>query len=816
MYQARFPNDSNTRRKLRSRCREVKENMSNTIGDQTVEMPVVVGNKTYNLNYTINQRRFHEMLEPQILGTMAIVEDALNNAGLGPEDINNILLVGGSTRIPLIKTLLQQRFGSSKILQNIHPDEAIAIGAAILASQSYPEYNSPEPAPVPKCAIGIDLGTTRCCVAIVDGTGKVQTIPNDLGNTITPSWILYSHGEVKVGSAAINAPSTGKNLIYDSKRLIGRQFNDECVIRDRAGWSFEVVRGNVSDEKGKAMIKITEEHPDGIKDQLIAPEEASGELLKAMKQYAELHLGGQKVTDAVITVPAYFDMRQREATERAAQHAGLTNVRLLTEPTAAAIALAMKKRETNRTILIYDLGGGTFDVSIGRITDQKLEILCIGGDTHLGGEDFDELIVKDFIAHFEKKHEVSFPDDKVMRRRLKNQCREVKENIMGIGSDLSIEMTFNIGGENYPLEYKINRTRFNELCESSFRCTMAIIDNALRNAKLSQDQVNDILLVGGSTRIPRIRELIKEKFPRAGILQNVNPDESIAIGAAIYAAQLGRRDRPSPRPKDANAFDANNSINLYDAAYMTLDICEAIPLSIGMELRGGLVKVVIPRGTPYPTTISQVTRTVMDNQPEFRTDIYEGERARTRDNIKIGTILMNGLKPVPRGSLHVTEFHIDHNGILHVTHTEKCSNRKVNFMIAYDGPRRTATDVAHYLRDAERNREADEQFQRVCDLRRTCETYAHNEKGRIAASTTLPAYKLESAQAIIEEYLVWLGEFPEDYEEISDAPYPPAICPRNGKRHSMNKRNNCQRGSGQLQKCLGSEPNLYGEYTHGP
>ncbi|PAV68593.1 hypothetical protein WR25_09435 isoform A [Diploscapter pachys] len=612
---------------------------------------------------------------------------------------------------------------------------------------------------VNKCTIGIDLGTTRCCVAIVDDTGKVQTIQNDLGGNTTPSWILYNHDEVKVGSAAINAPSTGKNLVYDSKRLIGRQFNDDCVVNDRAGWSFDV---------GKAMIKITKEHPNGVTDRLIAPEEASGELLKAMKQYAESHLGGQKVTDAVITVPAYFDMRQREATERAAQYAGLTNVRLLTEPTAAAIAIAMKKQKTNRTILIYDLGGGTFDVSIGRITDEKLQILGIGGDTHLGGEDFDELIVKDFIAHFENRHMISFPNNKIMRRKLKDQCREVKENIMGISLGLPIEMTVTIDGENYPLEYNINRAKFNALCESSFACTMRIIDNTLCDAGLSRNQIDDILLVGGSTRIPRIKELIKEKFPRATILQSVNPDEAIAIGAAIYAAQLGRKDKPPPRPEDANDLAASHSNNLYEAAYMALDICEAIPLSIGMELRGGLVKVVIPRGTRYPTKISQDTRTVVDNQPQFRSDIYEGERARTRDNIQIGTILMKGLTPAPRGNLHVTEFHIDHNGILRVTHTEKCSNRKENFTITYDGPRRIATNIAHFVTDAERNREADEQFRKVCDLRRMFETHLYNEKTRIAASTTLPTYKLESAQTIIKEQLEWLDEFPEDYEEIQE------------------------------------------------
>ncbi|PAV62316.1 hypothetical protein WR25_12436 [Diploscapter pachys] len=600
-----------------------------------------------------------------------------------------------------------------------------------------------------KSVIGIDLGTTRCCVAIVDGTGKAQAIPNDLGQNTTPSWILYNHGEVKVGSSAINARLTGKNLIYDLKRLIGRQYNDDCVVKDRAGWSFDVVRGNVSDKKGKAMIKITEGPPNRVTDRLIAPEEASGELLKAMKQYAESYFGGQEVTNAVITVPAYFDTRQREATERAAQHAGLTNVRLLSEPTAAAIALAMKRRETNRTILIYDLGGGTFDVSIGRITNQKLEILGISGDTHLGGEDFDELIVKDFIAHFEDKHKISFPNDKAMRRKLKNQCREVKENIMRIGSDLSIDMTFNVDGIEYPLEYKINRAKFNALCEPSFGCTMAIIDDALRNAKMSKDQIDDILLVGGSTRISRIRELINEKFPRAEILQNVNPDEAIAIGAAIYASQLERKDKPPPRPEDAN-----DSSNLYEAAYMTLDICEAIPLSISMELRGGLVK------------ISQVTRTVMDNQPEFRTEIYEGERARTRDNIQIGTILMKNLTPASRGNPHVTDFHIDHNGILHVTHTEKSSNKKKGFTITYDGPKRTATDVAHYVRNAERNREADKQFRKVCNLRRILETYVHNEKMRIAATTKLSADKFNSAQAIIEEYVNWLGKFPEDYEEI--------------------------------------------------
>ncbi|PAV63968.1 hypothetical protein WR25_02721 [Diploscapter pachys] len=338
-----------------------------------------------------------------------------------------------------------------------------------------------------------------------------------LGRNTTPSWVLFDNGTVLIGDAAINAPDTGKNLIYDSKRIIGRQFDDEVVTNDRQKWSFEVVRERNSPFEGKAMIKIDEFG----RNRLLSPEEVSAELLKGMKSYAETYLGGESVTNAVITVPAYFDTRQRKATEEAARLAGLNVLRLLTEPAAAAIALAMRNRQANRTILVYDLGGSTFDVSIGRITDGELKILGINGDTHLGGEDFDEMIVSDYIAKFEAEH----------------------------------RMTVSINNTSYTYEYSIDRDKFYKICGPSFLGTMGVVDGALNTANLEPDKINDILLVGGSTRIPWIKELIRQKFPNSQILQCVNPDEAVAIGAAILASQM---DPNKPLPEES--LPLNNDI----------------------------------------------------------------------------------------------------------------------------------------------------------------------------------------------------------------------------------------------------------------
>ncbi|PAV84808.1 hypothetical protein WR25_10080 isoform C [Diploscapter pachys] len=512
------------------------------------------------------------------------------------------------------------------------------------------------------------------------------------------------------------------------------------------------------------MIKIDEFG----RNRLLSPEEVSAELLKGMKSYAETYLGGESVTNAVITVPAYFDTRQRAATKEAAELAGLNVLRLLTEPTAAAIALAMKSRQANRTILVYDLGGGTFDVSVGKIIDGELKILGINGDTHLGGEDFDEMIVSDYIAKFEVEHRVRFPTDNVLRRRLRNLCREAKENMAGMKAEQKIDMTVSINNTNYTYEYSIDRDKFYAMCGPSFLGTMGVLDGALNTAKLQPNQINDILLVGGSTRIPWIKELIRQKFPKSEILQCVNPDEAVAIGAAILASQLDNNYvlPSSILQENDNIQNMNNRTN-YAAAFMRLDIHEAMPLSIGMELRYGLVKIVIPRGTIYPCKQTLETGTVADNQSHFVAEIYEGERARTKDNIKIGAIKMHDLQQVPRGSRHITTFEIDGNGIIHVSHLEECSNRNENLQITFDGPKKTSTDIARYVTDAIVHEQEDNLFREICDLRRRIDTYLHSEKNRLTLNQNkLPQPRIGAALDLIDRTLLWLELVEEDRDEI--------------------------------------------------
>ncbi|PAV83691.1 hypothetical protein WR25_00715 [Diploscapter pachys] len=565
--------------------------------------------------------------------------------------------------------------------------------------------------------VGIDLGTTRCCVAIQDNNGHMKIVPNDMGKNTTPSCVFFGETSVLVGESALSAPRVGKNLIYDAKRIIGRQYEDAAVTKDRRLWSFDVVRES--------------KPPD------------------------DSFYGGDDINSAVIAHPAYFDTKQKRETEKAAKLAGFENVKLISEPTAAAVAFGMKTLHENKTILIYDLGGGTFDVSIGKIVNEQLDILAVHGLPHLGGEDFDTAIVDDFTKSFEEAHGILFPiEDSTQIRRLRNEARVAKENMSGMILPQTIEMSVTINGKSYQHTYKIDRKRFNELCNNYFESTMGVVDETLAKANLNISQINDVLMVGGSTRIPQIKELVRAKFPKANIMNNINPDEAVAIGAAILASQMDP-NKPLPNEPLPSRNDIPNigKQRTYAASHMELDIREAVPLSIGMELRGGIVKVVIPRGTTYPCEPQRLeTVTVVDNQQRFEADIYEGERARTSDNTKIGSIVMENLSPQPRGSPHTTTFEIDGNGILKVTHTEERSKRTVEFTYKYDGPRKTTADIAHFMEEAMENREADDLLQKVCAQRRVFDTYVYNESQRIEKLEMKFTKFKESLRAIIGSY----------------------------------------------------------------
>ncbi|PAV80484.1 hypothetical protein WR25_14981 isoform A [Diploscapter pachys] len=654
-------------------------------------------------------------------------------------------------------------------------------------SNSTCDSNSCSKNQISERTIGIDLGTTRCCVAAIDKNGIPFTIENDQGLKTTPSYVLYeSNSNVKVGKAAMNSQYPGEKLIYDSKRLIGRQYSDQAVTEDCERWSFVVVRNDTEPDEGKAMIKVN--------DRLIAPEKVSAELLKSMKRDAERHFGGQEVKNAVITVPAYFNSRQKEMTMEAAKIAGLNVLKLLTEPTAAAIALGIKSTESNRIKMIYDLGGGTFDVSIGRIVEKngqksELEIFAISGHTHLGGEDFDNIIIEDAIKHFQDKHEVNYPDSKTTRRRLCNQCREVKENMANTISNQQIDMVATVDDKRLSYTYTINQAQFYELCKEKFEGTLSIVDEAIENARkvVPDIVIDDILLVGGSTRIPRIKELLREKFPNAKILHNVNPDEAVAVGAAILAAQLSdpRYKNQAPKPQQSSSSSSNQpssnnnkndmSINYpeitsntdIESGYMRLEIRESLPLSIGMEIRGGVNKIIIKRGTVYPCEVKIPTYTVVDNQPSFTADIFEGERARARDNVRIGTIVMNYLRPVERGSKHTTTFTIDNSGILHIKHVEEVSGRTAPLQINFNGQRNLNIDVANYVEQASRFKAADELFLLASSLRRAFEDDLHQKKRQLGSNRQGLENNIARARSIIDSCLAYCGGFPENPNEIA-------------------------------------------------
>jgi heat shock protein 1/8 len=577
-------------------------------------------------------------------------------------------------------------------------------------------------------SIGIDLGTTFSCVGIYRN-GTVEVIANDQGNRTTPSFVSFTSEERLIGDAAkSSASSNPKNTVYDAKRMIGRNFNDTAVQEEMKHYSYDVVNKN-----NKPVIEV--EYRNERKQ--FTPEEISSMILYKMKEVAEAYLG-ETVKDAVITVPAYFNDAQRQATKDAGAIAGLNILRIINEPTAAAIAYGLDKKGASKNVLIFDCGGGTHDVSILNIDDGVFEVKATGGDTRLGGEDIDNTLVTHFANEFNKKYKVDMKTSAKSMRRLKTACESAKRTLSSASvANMEIDSLF----EGNDFSTSLTRAKFENLCNDIFQRTMAPVEQVLKDSKLSKSEIDEIVLVGGSTRIPKIQELLTSFFNGKELNKSINPDEAVAYGAAVQAAILS-----------GNSDDKLNGLLLLDCT----------PLSLGVETAGSVMTVLIPRGSTVPVKKTQTFSTASDNQPGCTVCVFEGERKFTRDCNLLGKFDLHGIPPMPRGvpQIEIT-YEVDVNGILQVNACEKSSGKTEKITIKNDSNRLSDEQIAQMLADAEKYKEEDEKAQKKVQAKNNLENYVYNIK-----STVLNEEKMKTSLGsdydtvnnTVEETFKWLED----------------------------------------------------------